>query len=99
MARLVCGPTGRPRAFSRICACCERLLAQACDSRLDARGFWSMRLYEALFACVIGLTAGCSGAPSAVLAPPVDHDAEGSWGQDSHGVLTPGFSFVMALTE
>src|SRR5512140_73378 len=61
--------------------------------------FRSMRLYETLFACAIGLTAACSGGPSTVLPPPVDHDAQGSWGQDTHGALSPGNSFVMSLTE
>jgi hypothetical protein len=34
-----------------------------------------------------------------VLPPPVDHDAEGSWGLDTHGDVIAGNSFVMALTE
>jgi hypothetical protein len=58
-----------------------------------------MRLLEAIFACALGLTAACSSDPAGLLPPPVDHDAQGSWGQDNHGALTPGNSFVMALTE
>ena len=58
-----------------------------------------MRLYETLFVCALGLTAACSSEPVAVLPPPVDHDAQGSWGQDTHGVLLPGFSFLMSLAE
>ncbi|HEX4684427.1 MAG TPA: hypothetical protein VH277_17040 [Gemmatimonadaceae bacterium] len=29
----------------------------------------------------------------------MDHDAQGSWGENSHGVITPGFTFLMALNE
>jgi hypothetical protein len=58
-----------------------------------------MRRFVPLFACLLGSAAACGSDPSAVLPPPVDHDAQGSWGQDTHGAITPGSSFVMALTE
>jgi hypothetical protein len=58
----------------------------------------SMGLRETLQVCAFGLTVACSSEPT-VLLPPVDHDAEGSWGYDTHGALNPGNSFVVALTE
>lgn len=58
-----------------------------------------MRLGDTLAACALGLMVACSSEPTALLPPPVDHDAQGSWGQDTRGVLVPGFSFVLALTE
>jgi hypothetical protein len=57
-----------------------------------------MRLRDMLLGCALALVAGCDHA-AAPLPPAVDHDAQGSWGQDTHGVITPGNSFVMALTE
>ena len=37
----------------------------------------------------------CSGGDATAPIPPaVDHDAQGSWGANSHGVITPGFTFL-----
>jgi hypothetical protein len=58
-----------------------------------------MRLRETVLASALGLSVACSGGPAALLPAPVDHDAQGSWGQDAHGVVVPGNSFIMALTE
>jgi hypothetical protein len=58
-----------------------------------------MRLSETFIACALGLTVGCSSGPTVMSRPPVDHDAQGSWGQDTHGAIAAGNSFVMALTE
>jgi hypothetical protein len=53
---------------------------------------------DVVFASALGLSAACSNGPAALL-PPVEHDAQGSWGRDTHGAVTPGESFVLALTE
>jgi hypothetical protein len=36
---------------------------------------------------------------TAPIPPAVTHDAEGSWGPDNHGVLNPGNTFLIAMTE
>jgi hypothetical protein len=52
--------------------------------------------------CLIGvytIVAACSSDTAPVLAPPpVDHDVQGSWGED-FGAISPGNSFLVALTE
>jgi hypothetical protein len=56
-----------------------------------------MKVARTVFVCVLGVIAACGGDPTAVV-PPVDHDAQGSWGQDTHGA-TAHSSFDMSLTE
>ena len=52
-----------------------------------------------LLACILAGTA-CSAGDSMQSTPPaVDHDAQGSWGQNNGGAVIPGSSFVMALSE
>src|SRR5690348_2492798 len=48
----------------------------------------------------LGLLAACSKSEVTPPPPPaVDHDAQGSWGQNTNGMITPGNSFVMSMTE
>ena len=57
-----------------------------------------MKLRQTISAVAVGLTTACSSGPAGLPAP-VDHDAQGSWGQDVHGAIIPGNSFTMELTE
>ena len=53
-----------------------------------------MKEHATFFAAALFMLAACTEP-----ARPVDHDAQGSWGQDSHGIPMPGNSFVMQLIE
>jgi hypothetical protein len=55
-----------------------------------------MRPLYRLLATAALFAAACS---TSSLTAPVDHDAEGSWGENTHGVLSPGNSFLMTLRE
>ncbi len=57
-----------------------------------------MRLiYHTLAASYVCAAACSSGSTTPPV--PVDHDVEGSWSQNTNGVLSPGNSFLVALHE
>jgi hypothetical protein len=60
-----------------------------------------MKPFSLLRWAVLVFAGACSGSEAAAPTPPpaVSHDAEGSWGQNNHGVLTPGTLFLIAVTE
>jgi hypothetical protein len=53
----------------------------------------SALLFSLVFVC------SCSGDKVAAPIPAVDHDAQGSWRENTGGVLTPGSSFIITMTE
>jgi hypothetical protein len=59
-----------------------------------------MSFIPAMVLATLMVGAACSGSESTGPIPPaVDHDAQGSWGQNSGGVPTPGNFFLIAMTE
>lgn len=59
-----------------------------------------MKFIPALFLASLMIGTACSGRESTEPVPPaVDHDAQGSWGENNGGVLVPGNSFLIAMTE
>jgi hypothetical protein len=58
-----------------------------------------MRRLHHLVAAVVAFTAACSSGSSTAPPAPVDHDAQGSWGENSDGHLNPGSLFLIALSE
>jgi hypothetical protein len=44
--------------------------------------------------CAVACSSGSTAPPA-----PVDHDVEGSWSENTNGVLSPGNSFIVALRE
>jgi hypothetical protein len=57
-----------------------------------------MRIIDHILAASFMFAAACSSGSTAPPAP-MDHDVEGSWSQNTNGVLTPGSSFLVALHE
>ena len=51
--------------------------------------------FQVVAATAILAAAGSCDAPTA----PVDHDVEGSWSENTHGMLNPGNSFLVDLHE
>jgi hypothetical protein len=59
-----------------------------------------MRFITAVVLASLMVGTACSGSESAEPIPPAgDHDAQGSWGQNNGGVVFPGTSFLIAMTE
>ena len=59
-----------------------------------------MKFIPALLLASLMVGVACSGSESTEPIPPaVNHDAQGSWGQNNDGVVVPGNSLVIAMTE
>jgi hypothetical protein len=55
-------------------------------------------VYRILLVAAV-FSAACSSDSSMTAVHAVDHDAEGSWSQNTNGTVIPGNSFLMALGE
>jgi len=55
-------------------------------------------LYRILFVAAV-FSAACSRDSSMTAVHPVDHDVEGSWSENTNGMVIPGNSFLMALGQ
>ncbi len=58
-----------------------------------------MRCIPAVLVASLIVATACSGSESTQPIRPADHDAQGSWGQNTGTVLVPGNSFLIAMTE
>jgi hypothetical protein len=59
-----------------------------------------MKFIPALLLASLAVGTGCSGSESTEPIPPaVDHDAQGSWGPVNDGVIIPGNSFLISISE
>jgi hypothetical protein len=58
-----------------------------------------MRTFDRLLAASLALAAACSSTSPTIPPAPVDHDAQGSWGQSADGQPVPGSSFMIAIHE
>ena len=58
-----------------------------------------MRSFPRILLAAAVFTVACSSGSPTVDVPPVDHDAQGSWGENTNGTLSPGNTFLMALQE
>jgi hypothetical protein len=59
-----------------------------------------MKYFASLLLASVMLGSACSGYESGgPISPAVDHDVQGSWGQNTGGVLVPGNSFLLSISE
>jgi len=58
-----------------------------------------MRLPYQVVAVLLVFGVACSSDMSAPGPRPVDHDVQGSWGENTNGAFFPGNSFLVALSE
>ena len=58
-----------------------------------------MRLNSALILAGLVLSTACTADTTGPLSPAVDHDAQGSWGENTNGMVSPGNSFTIAMNE
>jgi hypothetical protein len=59
-----------------------------------------MKFIPALLVASLMIGNACSGSESTEPIPPaVDHDAQGLWGPNNGGMLIPGTSFLISISE